>query len=227
MRRGSVNGYIWIRLAKRSRGGFLSPRQRAEMMALLRDGHAEQRSARRANAMLLLDDGWSCEKVAEALYLDDDAVRGWLETYDAEGLEGLRRFGGGGSASHLSAEQTPGSQCGGIEAMYSLLAMIHVFLDNARHHHAVLAREWLAQPGRRVQLHFIPAHCPHSNPIERLWGLMHKHLTHNKTHPTHRGFADAMLHFLRNEVPRRWGESGDSITVDFRVIRPASFPILA
>jgi DDE superfamily endonuclease len=40
-------------------------------------------------------------------------------------------------------------------------------------------QEWLAQPGRRVTLHFIPAYCPHLNPIERLWGLMHKHLTQN------------------------------------------------
>ena len=56
------------------RGGFLSPAQRLELLGLLRDGRAEQRVARRANAMLLLDDGWSCEKVAKALYLDDDTV---------------------------------------------------------------------------------------------------------------------------------------------------------
>ena len=74
-------------------------------MALLGDGHTEQRVARRANALLLLDDGWSCEKVAKALYLDDDTVRGWGKTYVADGLEGLRRFAGGGSASCLSAEQ--------------------------------------------------------------------------------------------------------------------------
>ena len=47
-----------------------------------------------------------------------------------------------------------------IEAMYPLLAMIHVFLGNARYHHAVLVQEWLAQPGRRITLHFIPAYCP-------------------------------------------------------------------
>ena len=48
------------------RGGFLSPWQRSELKALLRDGDTEQRLARRANAMLLLDDGWSCERVAIA-----------------------------------------------------------------------------------------------------------------------------------------------------------------
>jgi len=53
------------------RGGFLLPGQRSELKARLRDGGAEQRLARRANAMLLLDDGWSCERTAETLYLDE------------------------------------------------------------------------------------------------------------------------------------------------------------
>jgi hypothetical protein len=35
-----------------------------------------------------------------------------------------------------------------IEALYPLLAFIHVFLDNASYHHAKLVREWMAQPGR-------------------------------------------------------------------------------
>jgi hypothetical protein len=32
-----------------------------------------------------------------------------------------------------------------------MLVLIHVFLDNARYHHAKLAREWLALPGRRIK----------------------------------------------------------------------------
>jgi DDE superfamily endonuclease len=48
-----------------------------------------------------------------------------------------------------------------IETFYSMLALIHVFLDNARYHHAKLVQEWLALPGRRIKLHFIPTYCPH------------------------------------------------------------------
>jgi hypothetical protein len=66
-----------------------------------------------------------------------------------------------------------------------------------------------------------------SQSIERLWALMHEHLTHNKTYPTCREFADAILAFLRDEVPRRWGEFCDSVTDNFRVILPANFRILA
>jgi hypothetical protein len=36
-----------------------------------RDGKAETRLTRRANALLLLDDGMSCEAIAKVLYLDD------------------------------------------------------------------------------------------------------------------------------------------------------------
>ena len=352
------------------RGGYLSVDDRADLIALARDGSAAHRLARRANALALLDDGWSCERVAGALFVDDETVRRWHQLFLEDGLEGLARFESGGSCPRLAAdqeaklkswiaaalprstrqvgayierefgvvyesrsglvamlhrlgleyhkpetigrkldaekqqafietyenvlnslgpdeavlfvdavhpthaarpvgcwapaeeplaiEQTSGRQrlnihgaidletgktamidvetvdavstirlLQAIEAMYPLLAMIHVFLDNARYHHAALVREWLAQPGRRIKLHFIPAYCPHLNPIERLWAVMHKSLTHNRTYPTYREFADAMLHFLRAEVPRTWREIADSITDNFRIIRPANFRILA
>jgi transposase len=56
-----------------------------------------------------------------------------------------------------------------IEALHPTLALIHLFLDNARYHHAKLVRDWLARPECRIKLHFIPPYCPQLNPIERLW----------------------------------------------------------
>ena len=88
-----------------------------------------------------------------------------------------------------------------IAALYPMLALIHVFLDNARYHHAKLVQEWLARPGCRIKLHFIPSYCPHLNPIERLWGLMHRNVTHNKCYATCAQFADATLGFLRKQCP--------------------------
>ena len=44
-----------------------------------------------------------------------------------------------------------------IEALYPLLICIHVFLDNARYHHAKLVQAWLSRPGCRIRLHFLPA----------------------------------------------------------------------
>ncbi len=351
------------------RSGFLSEDDRARLIALARDGLAASRVTRRANALVLLDDGWSCVDVARALLLDDDTVRNWRKLYEQRGIEGLTSFDIGGSASFLSAaqeealkafvsetlprstrhvgafiekefglvyesrsgliallhrlgleyrkpiviprklnekkqkdfiaryedllnsmgddeavvfvdavhpthatrpagcwapkdqqlaiEQTSGRQrinihgavnlatgetrviealtidavstiqlLEALEALYPLMAMIHVFLDNAAYHHAKIVREWLAQPGRRIKLHFVPAYCPHLNPIERLWGVMHKHLTHNKTYATCREFADATLEFLREKVPRNWKEFSDSVTANFRVIKPEEFRVV-
>jgi transposase len=359
-----------ISLGGMIRGGFLSAEGRKELVRLARDGSAEHRVGRRANAILLLDDGLSCERVAEVLYLDDDTVRGWRKLYDERGIAGIERFDAGGSSSRLSTEQeealkayvaealprttrqvgafierefgivyesragliallhrlgleyhkpevigrklntekqqafiaayeklqnslgpdeavlfvdavhpthaarpvgcwapkednlaieqTSGRQrinihgalnletgetrmieaetidaastirlLEALETLYPLLAVIHVFLDNARYHHARLVQDWLAQPGRRIRLHFIPAYCPHLNPVERLWGAMHKHVTHNKCYATSREFAEEALTFLREDVPRNWQELCDSVTDNFRVINPKDFRVLA
>ena len=45
--------------------------------------------ARRANAILLLDKGKSCAEIAEFLYLDDDAIRGWYKAFRQEGWDAL------------------------------------------------------------------------------------------------------------------------------------------
>ena len=60
------------------------------------------------------------------------------------------------------------------------MSCIHVFLDNARYHHAKVVQGWMQRPGRRIVLHFVPSYCPHLNPIERLWKVMHENVTHNK-----------------------------------------------
>ena len=104
--------------------------------------------------------------------------------------------------------------------------VIHVFLDNARYHHAKMVKTWLKSPqGRRIKLHFVPPYCPHLNPIERLWGVMHKNVTHNKGYATFREFAAAMLAFLRDTVPRRWRQFRDTVSDNFRVISPTDFRI--
>jgi transposase len=351
------------------RDGFLGEEDRTKLIALARDGSAICRVTRRANALVLLDDGWSAREVADALLLDDDTIRGWRKLYEQRGIEGLTSFDMGGGASFLSAaqedelkawvaamlprstrhvgawiekqfglvyesrsgliallhrlgleyhkpeviprkldedkqkafiaayenlmnsmadneavlfmdavhpthaarpagcwapkqeklaiEQTSGRQrinihgaidletgqtrmievetvdalstirlLESIEALYPMLALIHVFLDNAAYHHAKLVREWLAQPGRRIKLHFVPAYCPHLNPIERLWGVMHRNLTHNKTYATCAQFANATLEFLREKVPRNWADFRDSVTDNFRVIKPTDFRVL-
>ena len=351
------------------RGGFLSAEDRGKLVALAREGSAPARVTRRANALVLLDGGWSAQEVADALLMDDDTIRGWHKLFEQRGIEGLTSFDVGGSTSflsaaqedalkafvattlprstrqigafierefgliyesrsgliallhrlgleyhkpevisrklnvdqqkafiedydrllnslganeavlfadavhpthaarpvgcwapkadHLAIEQTSGRQrinihgaidletgqsrmievetvdaastitlLQAIEALYPLMALLHVFLDNARYHHAKLVQEWLARPGCRIKLHFIPAYCPHLNPIERLWGVMHRNVTHNRTYATCAQFAEATLGFLREKVHRNWAAYRDSVTDNFRVINPRDFRVM-
>src|SRR5450756_1671019 len=85
--------------------GFLSEKDRKALTALARDGSSPCRVSRRANALVLLDKGWSCQQVADALLLDDDTIRGWHGLFVSKGLEGLARFEAGGSACQISDEQ--------------------------------------------------------------------------------------------------------------------------
>jgi transposase len=291
------------------RGGFLTAEERQDLLA--RDGLAEHRLARRANALVLLDRGMSCEEVGRVLLIDDDTIRTWHRLFEEDGVDGLVGFNYEGRACQLTLEQqeklkvwvgdtlprttrmvgawieqefgivyesrsgliallhrlglehrkpqavsrkldpakqkafinayttllktlpddeavlfadavhpTHGTRPVGcwapkevkvavdqtsgrerlnihgaldletgktrmievltvdaistialliaIEALYPAMRIIHVFLDNARYHHARAVQDWLALPGRRIRLHFVPAYCPHLNPIERL-----------------------------------------------------------
>ena len=96
---------------------------------------------------------------------------------------------------------------------------MHLFLDNARYHHAILVQEWLNKPGCRIKLRFLPTYCPHLNPIERLSGVMHKNITHNREHKTIRDFANAILGFLRTDAIQKWDIFCDYVSDNFRAIR--------
>jgi hypothetical protein len=78
------------------RAGFLDSESRRDLIDLGRDGSVDHRLGRRANALVLLDDGMSCGEVARVLLLDDDTVRTWYRLYQEEGIEGLAGFGHGG-----------------------------------------------------------------------------------------------------------------------------------
>ena len=350
------------------RPGFLSADERSELRSLARDGSSEARAARRANAIVLLDGGWSCAEVAAALLIDDDTVRSWHGLYAAHGLTGLVVMGCQGSKSHLSCEaeaalvawvrstlprntriigawiarehavsyshagliallhrlklvyrkpdlvsakldpvrqeafianydrlltglgsdeavvfadavhpthqaravgcwsaadekiaiapasgrdrlnihgainletgqtqmlevaaadaQSTIQLLSAILAAYPSKRLIHVFLDNARYHHALMVRQWLKRNGCRISLHFVPTYSPHLNPIERLWGVMHRNVTHNICYESFRTFKHKTMSFLTREVPKNWCAYRDSVTDNFRVIKPVDFRVV-
>src|SRR5450755_3040065 len=87
------------------RRGFLDSESRRDLIELARDGSAAHRLARRANALVLLDKGMSCQSVADVLLLDNDTIRTWYQLYQEDGIEGLASFGHEGGACRLTAQQ--------------------------------------------------------------------------------------------------------------------------
>jgi transposase len=87
---------------------FLSAADRADLVKIVRDGLEEHRIVRRANAILLLDKGWSYAEVAEALFLDDSTIRIWLKEFQEGGVEAIVLFdlkGGTGRLSPLQIDE--------------------------------------------------------------------------------------------------------------------------
>lgn len=56
---------------------------------------------------------------------------------------------------------------------------IHVICDNARFHDCRAVREYLADWGHRIELHYLPKYAPETNPIERVWWHLHETITRN------------------------------------------------
>lgn len=351
-----------------TRRNFLDLSDRDSLLACVKRQREDHGVARRANALLLLDDGMSCVQVGRVLFIDDDTVRGWYKQYLAEGWEAVAYDGWLGGQSrmmageeaalcswlegrfcrsadeiraHIAAEfdlQYSHSGCvkllarlgfeyrkpkplpraaapeeqaafiafyenllnsmGDDEAVYFADAVhpeyqgkpafgwvkrganlalkttsgrarvnihgalnlenfdmpfnepvtvdgqsavqlltkiearnpekrvIHVIWDNAPYHKGPDVRRFLARENCRIHLIQLPPYCPHLNPIERLWAVMHRHVTHNRHYASRDAFAKAILNFFRKTLPERWHQFRDQITDNFRVISDQNFRVL-
>jgi putative transposase len=57
---------------------------------------------------------------------------------------------------------------------------VYMVLDNVRYHHAKRIKPILERYKHRIELVFLPAYSPDLNPVERIWWLMRKEVTHNR-----------------------------------------------
>jgi IS1 family transposase len=96
---GTIAGTCMIRVY------FSSSEERLELDACVRSQREDHGIARRANAIVLLDDGESCAQIGKFLYLDDDTIRGWFKTYQAQGWDGLSPDGWRGGQSRMTTAQ--------------------------------------------------------------------------------------------------------------------------
>ena len=83
-------------------GTLLTPEQRQTLLIRHR-GERDRRVADRIKAVLLRDDGWSYERIAEALFLSDEVVRKHVDDFIRDAK---LKPENGGSEAKLDAEQT-------------------------------------------------------------------------------------------------------------------------
>ena len=77
--------------------------------------------------------------------------------------------------------------------------LFRIYLDNARYHHAVVLKEWIAQVklerGVVFDLKHLPAYSPNLNLIERLWKFLRKHAL-QQWHATYEAMQAAVAKVL-------------------------------
>ena len=112
-----------------------------------------------------------------------------------------------------------------LERARSTMSRVHVFLDNARYHHAKAVQGWLQQPGRRIVLHLRAVHTvPHLDPIEpAVEGDPRERHPQQDAYAKFRDFAEAVLGFLRQAVTAALRRVLVDYHDNFRVIDPKEF----
>ena len=56
---------------------------------------------------------------------------------------------------------------------------VHVICDNAKFHTSQAVIEYLWEHEGRIEVHLLPNYSPDLNPIERVWWVLHEHVTRN------------------------------------------------
>jgi putative transposase len=56
---------------------------------------------------------------------------------------------------------------------------VHVICDNAKFHTSQAVIEYLWKHEGRIEVHLLPNYSPDLNPIERVWWVLHEHVTRN------------------------------------------------
>ena len=88
-----------------------------------------------------------------------------------------------------------------LELAYPNSPRIHLIVDRGSCHTSKIVKEFLAGKNARIKLHYLPHYSPNLNPIERLWKIMHEHVSNNKNYPRAKDFIAAANKFLHKTIP--------------------------
>ena len=97
---------------------------------------------------------------------------------------------------------------------------IHVVLDNAGYHRDAEIQAFAK--GLAIKLHYLPPYSPNLNPIERVWKIMHEHVTYNKYYESFSDFTTATINFLKT-IGRKKNILRSRVTDNFQILHSPLF----
>lgn len=86
--------------------------------------------------------------------------------------------------------------------LHCTTGQIYLILDNAKYHRARILKTFFVQNRERLTLIFLPSYSPELNPIERVWRITRRQVTHNRYFSSKDELRTALNHqFARWEQP--------------------------
>lgn len=102
-----------------------------------------------------------------------------------------------------------------LENAYPKSTRIDLILDNAGYNKSQEVVNFLKSS--RVHVHFLPARSPNLNAIERLWKIMHEHVSNNRVYLKFQDFKKAIFEFFDSSMPLMFDTLASRITDNFRL----------
>jgi transposase len=106
-----------------------------------------------------------------------------------------------------------------LESAYPKAARIDLILDNAGYNKSQEVVNFLKSS--RIHVHFLPPRSPNLNPIERLWKIMHEHVSNNRVYLKFQDFKKAIFEFFDSSMPIIFDTLVSRITDNFSITQSA------
>lgn len=97
---------------------------------------------------------------------------------------------------------------------------IHLIWDNAGYHRAKKITNFAKKLS--IELHYLPPYSPNLNPIERLWKLMHEHVSYNTYYNSFEKFTESTISFFKT-ISRKKKILRARITDNFQILDAPNF----
>ncbi len=86
--------------------------------------------------------------------------------------------------------------------LQSTQGKLHLILDNAKYHRARILKEFFVQNQERLVLISLPSYSPELNPVERVWRITRRQVTHNRYFSSIAELRTALTsHFVKWQQP--------------------------